>query len=552
MYSTVPEYLPVGSDVAGQLVCSALRGKDSKFYVYYDADIDGVYSGLEVEWYLGQLGAVGGFYRWGINENRQHGFKLDDTALAALKGYTLIAVDFTVEPAEFDRILAAGVNLVVLDHHEIHETDYGVPAGSAVHMIYTHPDGSQSVGVILNNQYDFEPEAFRFLSGAGVVFYFLRYLAGLTGVAVPANYPALVGITLLSDVRFLECAEARFFLHQLFTSQDSYIKFLQWFLTDTSKRDSKFSPFGVPTINSAFINFSFSPTFNAMLRANHGRDVVDILRCRPMALKKYSVQGYLQSFRDVQKQIIKSATEFMESEVAQSAHLSLVLPHLKVWVFPSTFVPVDGFNLTNYIGLICSRLKDEGVSGVVLVVDPSTGMVLRGSARCARDEVDYLTLFNQYGIPAAGHAAAFGILPCQLGALDFGALDRAIEELENTSGVVTSRSVLPVSNLSLFGNSPLAKQITAYNEYSREVTHIFLKYTGDMDSVREERSSERFAKFYVDGVAVTSFDPALNPGNAFIQVSFENKDYVRYILRPAFDFTQEATLNIAGKLASLS
>ena len=95
-------------------------------------------------------------------------------------------------------------------------------------------------------------------------------------------------------------------------------------------------------------------------------------------------------------------------------------------------------------------------------------------------------------------------------------------------------------------------QITAYNEYSREVTHIFLRYTGDLDSVREERSSDRFAKFYVDGVAVTSFDSGLNPGNAFIQVSFENRDYVRYILRPAFDYTQDATLNIAGKLASLA
>ena len=107
---TLPEYSPKGMDAGYWILKRELdKGKDAKILVYYDPDIDGLFAGLLVEQYLEKLGVRGPNYKYFLNSDRQHGFKLTDNLLAQLKGYTIVAVDFSITKEEFDRILKAGI-----------------------------------------------------------------------------------------------------------------------------------------------------------------------------------------------------------------------------------------------------------------------------------------------------------------------------------------------------------------------------------------------------------------------------------------------------------
>ena len=123
-------------------------------------------------------------YSYFINSDRHHGFTIQPSALS---GYFVIAVDFDIPQETMQKLVDNDVAVLCLDHHKVQD--------EFIHCISYRCDAE---GIVINNQYPFEPEEDKYLSGAGVVY-----------EAFKTCYPefeskereAIIGITLLSDAR---------------------------------------------------------------------------------------------------------------------------------------------------------------------------------------------------------------------------------------------------------------------------------------------------------------------------------------------------------------
>ena len=554
----LPQFEPNGSEKAFDMLMNELKkGKDAKILVYFDPDIDGIMSGLIVEEYLIQLGYRNNNYRYYLNENRAHGFKIPNEKLKLLEGYTIIAVDFSVEKEDFDRILKAGINLIVIDHHEIDVHNY---TKLDREYVYSKCSSKNTYGIILNNQYPAEPENFRFLSGAGMVYYFLKYVESKTNVPLSVDAAGMVGISLLSDIRAIESWEARRFLKYTFALDSDRMKFFQWVVTSENSSSQRFSAFGVPCLNRDFIDFTFSPRVNAMLRANMGYEVIDLLRGKTSIVNEMKASDRILTYINIQKKIISAIMEEVDNAENTPGSRTRNLDNMMVCCLNTDFEPVPNYDITNYIGVACSKIKDEDKTGVILVVDKETNMIVRGSLRGGKDGVDYLEIFKRNGVPSAGHKNAFGILKCDVTKIDFDKIDKEIGEAEKEyfKTQKNTRSVLEVSRLDFFTKSGIAKQICKYNELSRDNYRIYVKVKGDfadkdMHRVKPDKVSDKFIRYYIDGVCVSCFDPSLDITDSLIVVGTDNNKYIKCTLRQGFEYDAEVDNEIiAKKLNSLS
>lgn len=552
----IPNYLPDGVVQAKAILDAELqKGKDCKFLVYYDPDIDGLMAGLLVEEYLNKMGFGSQYqnYKYYLNNNRAHGFVLTDSQLEQLKGYTIIAVDFSISKKDMDRILRAGINIINIDHHEININEYTSSVNTAIKLRC-----GNNFGVIINNQYDFEPDNFKFLSGAGMVYYFLKYVSDFYNVPVDTDYPAMVGITLLSDIRELERPEARSFLKYTYSLNSEYMKYLQWLTTKESFASQRFSPFGVPCMSRDYIDFTFSPIINSLLRADKGDDALNLLRGHDATIAKMKDKDSLFSYRDIQKRVISAIMKELKEAENRPGSLTREYSKLKVCCLTNDFVVegLENFNITNYIGVACSKIKDEDKTGVIVVIDKDTNQIIRGSLRGGKEGIDYLEIFQNNNVPSAGHHNAFGILACDVTKIDFEQINRDIERVERECKSENTRTVLEVQNLEFFSRSPSMKQICRYNSLSRDNFRIYLKYTGnteDKNSVHQDIISDKYCRYIIDGVTVDCYDPTIDLKEALIQPGFVNNNYIHCTLREGFDYNLKADLKkFSEKLASLN
>ena len=134
-----------------ELTADILSRTKGTVLVYYDPDVDGVYSGKFVCSVLDMYKIP---YERYINPNRQHGFFYPD--IDKLQGRTVIAVDFSIDDDKLKLLQANNTKLINIDHHSIGDKFVSYPS----------PDGAHTDGVVINNQYPFEPESKRYLSGA--------------------------------------------------------------------------------------------------------------------------------------------------------------------------------------------------------------------------------------------------------------------------------------------------------------------------------------------------------------------------------------------------
>ena len=557
----IPEYMPKGIAHAYWVLENEMKkGKDAKFCVYYDPDIDGLFSGLLAEEYLERLGFKNIHYKYHLNQDRAHGFKMSNEELQKLEGYTIIAVDFSVEKEDFDRILRAGVNLIVIDHHEIDISKY---TKTDVEYVFSQYKKKGTYGIILNNQYLSEPEEFRFLSGAGMVYYFLKYVEKKTQVPVQVDAPALVGITLLSDVRVIESSEARSFLKCTYTSNSERMKYLHWIVTSEDASAQRFTPFGVPNMNRDFIDYTFSPVINSALRDNKGEEVLNLLRRDPKTIEFMRSKDYLLNLRKKQKTIINDILKaYKESENTPGTY-SNKYSKITVCCLNSDFKPAsiaEDCTITNYIGVACMKIKDDDKTGVILVIDRESYKVIRGSVRGGLDGVNYLEIFQRNGVPSAGHHNAFGILECDIRNINFEKIDKEIAEKEEEflRTKKNTRSVLELNNLEFLVNNQMGRKVCEYNEYSRDNHRIYVKINADYRElednprIRPEKVSDKYIKYHIDNVCVHCYDPSLDIKDSLILLGLENSKFIKCTLRQGFEYDAAADREeIARKIHSL-
>lgn len=467
----------------------------SKCVVYFDPDIDGLIAGYLACRFLDKLKKP---YTYILNENRAHGFKTDPKKLT---GYTVVAVDFAISPSEVDEIMNAGATLISLDHHTI---------GDAI---------ERDRAIVINNQYSFEPEEKRFLSGAGVVY---EAFCEIDSSFASEENKALVGISLLSDIRVIENDLARDYLKCTYTSRAPMIEYL----VNCTKNARDFQ-FGNIRMDRNFIDYTFSPKINSLFRTNQGDLAVQMITGRPL-----------------------SSQVLIHSKEYQDKMLNYIMDNLVGYEFSNLvckgvenppFELENGALLSNFIGLACSRVKAQGKTVHSSVIDgkiveqSSQGktaflyvgdgtIVERGSVRGKLDNVDYLSLFRDFGFNADGHKNAFGVMQTDLLKIDLELLNCVITKVEQMAKGKSVNRVFDVVNLSTFKD---AKSLAISNIYSRSCNMQYIRYVG-RNAVLDKQG--KLFLWHIDNIPVKCFSEEITPQNGVI-VPLYDRGYLVFYLR---------------------
>lgn len=446
------------------------RFKDTEVLVHFDPDVDGLIAGYFACKALHMKGIK---FNWYINSNREHGFFLP---IEKVKGMNIICVDFLMTKDEIKRLVDAGCNVLSIDHHD--NTSNGDNF-----IEYSYKDKK---GIIINNQYIFEDESGRYQSGAGVVF---ESLVTYLGEAFNTRENrALVGLTLLTDIRNIENINARLYLQDLYTHP--YKGYIGYLLNNTLG-DVDYT-FGVPRLDRNYVDFSFSPIINSCLRFNAQDEVVEFILGSGVLNKKY---------HNIQKELTSKLIE--HSRVIQFSNLNIVI------IDAAKF---KGFEyedcLSSFVGLLASKYLDGKRSVIAYLVDGKK--VGRASFRGRVNGLDYLSRLVKY-VDGVGHGPAFGIRNLKPSKDLFNSINTECKLLEESTDF--SVDYIKSNNLSMIANSK-AYDIGVDNIYCLSQNRKYILYTGN--NIKEKRSGAKYKEYSIDGVSVLSFDNNLDPRKDFI------------------------------------
>ena len=428
--------------------------------VYFDPDVDGCIAGLLVCKLFGMLGIK---FDWYINSNRSHDWSLP---VEKVRGRDIFAVDFIITADKIKELVDGGCNIVSMDHH----------TNGSYFIESKGKNGNH--GLVINNQYPFEEEDSRYLSGAGVVF---ESIVAMYSEFDTALNRALVGITLLSDVRDIENELAHYYLSELYTYKyEGYIKYL----IDSVMGEIDYG-FGLPKMDRDYVDYKFSPAINACLRFNREDEVVNFFLGR----------GELDlGYREVQKELTRSIVE-------KSKKISL--PNLNITYFYEKDFMQYSDVLSNFVGLVASKGLDGERSSICYMISTGEGgklFVKRASFRGHINGLDYQgALFELF--QCLGHKSAFGIKGIVPSKETFKRANKLCSLVEEDSGYI--RKVINVVNMSMFVNRN-AYEIAEDNLYALSQNKTYIKYVGT--DIQNKRSGANYKEYSVNGIPVKCFD----------------------------------------------
>lgn len=452
--------------------------------VYFDPDVDGCIAGSLVCRYLAKRGIA---YQWYINSNRSHDWSL---GIDKVRGKDIIAVDFIIREDKVKELVDAGCNLVSMDHHHNQEE-----------FINIYGD-KNNIGLVINNQYPFEEDTSRYLSGAGVVF---ETLIELDPSFDTDENRSLVGITLLSDVRDIENPYAEYYLSTLYGYKyKGYIKYL----IDGTMGDKDFG-FGLPRMDRNYVDYKFSPAINSMLRFNRQDEVVNF----------FLGKGNLDlECREAQKRLVKELVKVIKL---------VKFRHLKVCYFQEQGFEEYSEVLSSFVGLTASRYLEDGKSVICyMIAYDSDGKpyVKRASFRGNVNGLDYRNALSEQ-FQCLGHASAFGIKGIKPGKELFKQCDNICGIVDKESG--WHRKVLEISNMSFFVGKK-AKSIAEDNMYKLVQNQTYIKYIGG--DIKQKRGTPSYQEYLVNGIPVKCFDKDINFSNGLI-VPILDRGLLSFILQ---------------------
>lgn len=468
------------------------QNKNKPILVYFDPDVDGLFAGLFICKWLQDTGLKFSYY---VNPKRKHGFTLP---LASIQGYLIIAVDFAITREEMQTLVDNDVDIVSIDHHDVESNLIEVRSETAR-------------GIVLNNQYPFEPEEDKYLSGAGVVYEVLcRWFPQFECI----ENRALVGVTLLSDARVIEGDKARKYLKSAFNLNIEDGTYLEYLVKNTIEYDFGF---GCPRMDRNYIDFTFSPRLNSLFRFGKEAEVLNFI---------LGIDSNLPNLRKQQSKVVEEMKKIMYK--VDYSDLTVCCVVEEEFIIPDV-------DITSFIGLLCSNVKGTGKSTLAFVLDK--GVVTRASFRGQFDDIDYKGALRSIGIDAQGHDNAFGIQDFKYTDDTWIKINTVISKIDK--GHKSTIKIKEVSNLQFFLTQHGYKT-AENNNYCRDLYKTYIKYTGKSVTVsrykkatlKEDGSVDKkaYIEYIIDGNRVKSFDENLTPQNGFILLTLE-KGYVQLYLR---------------------
>lgn len=467
--------------------------------VYGDPDIDGLVSMRELlNFLIKELEDDSIPYY--CNTNRSHGFTLP---LEKVKGYYIFGVDFAVDRTKMEEIVNSGVTLIQVDHHECEEL-----------FVESKNEELGSFGLMVNNQYPFENQDWLFQSGMGVLYHVIgQYYLETTGsdfYLKDVTTRALVGLTLLSDVRNIEMPYAHPFLTDLYEHPvEGYIGYL---VESVLGRDYVF---GTPRLDRNFVDFTFSPKVNALFRFNLENQAINF------------ILGYGYPEEDYQA-LQRAFVERLEESIEVFEY-----PNVKIIEIPSFGLTMEEKSyVSNFVGLLASRYTSS--SNVVIAYYSDNGVVGRASFRGSIQTVDFRRELIKVGVDGRGHASAYGIIGFEK---DFELFDRISEVCtELFEGITDSVTFVDVPHLGIWMRNPRrGYRISRNNCYLLGHHRTYLRYTGSPDAIHKKRGNDKYAVYEVNGIEVRTFDVALTFEDGLILPMLEKGRPVLQLARKISD-----------------
>jgi single-stranded DNA-specific DHH superfamily exonuclease len=527
---------------------------------YYDPDIDGAVAGT-MAYRAIQLALPRNKPICYINENRAHGFKMNyapDTKQINVYNKNFICVDFGITAEEMQKLTAQGNTVLAFDHHECQDElilyDNGVKLD--YNAIKNDKQAIKSlckkgVGILINNQYPFEPKTSRYLSGAGVTYEaFLQYFRKFRPKLVPGwetkEQRGLVGWSLLSDVRDIENESARGYLQELYTYEKDCGEYygtdiLTGLLNILEAIRTEYDIYNNgPVLDRTAMDFKLSPLFNSHFRFNKGYDIIEYLKTTDIHCLDLNMHA-------AQKALTSKIETYLATEVEDGVsyfdfdNLLIFAVDADSGYFDSKETDV----LSSFVGLVCNKRRvTKSIIGAVI----TNGEVKRASFRGHYTGVEYRKALNDaHLLVGAGHGAAFGILEISLDNYEdlqkmdaiCGKLDKEFEQsshnslgtiidVENFMSLKEGRGkfkALPQDG----GNSSIIYRYAWENMFHLDESRIRLRYTGRPGNVEGTWNySGTLCNYSVNGVRVKCFMYPLAPA-----VSEAKKDvYKRGLICP--------------------
>ena len=323
--------------------------------VLIDVDVDGLSSGKIIIDYIMQLGVS---CKYKVNEGKVHGLNDDVIDWVKLEGIEyLIVVDAGTNDKDYFEILKGlGVNLLILDHHEVDED-------------YLKSTNTSEV-VIVNSSYDSSPN--KYLSGAGVTYRFLNYVNKGLNLKNTDDYKIWVGLSVLSDSCNILDLENRGYVDYLYKN---YTKNL--FL-------STFENYG--SLEGMF-NYEVIPLLNASFRMSSGDLAVKV------------------AFSNNIKQVEKLKEKLKEVYENQKSLVNESLKDIKIINGKSISIGRVDEKYKNLTGLIANKLVNTYCKACIILREDEERYV--GSFR-GYGNFD-TNILKELGVLSKGHLKASGV-----------------------------------------------------------------------------------------------------------------------------------------------
>lgn len=352
-----PQYLGNVDKAANIFNLGIDEGK--KFLIYADVDVDGCSAAAQVYHYLTACSAEAECY---INEKKEHGVT-DKFFDCGIDYDILIVVDSINDTMDkYNKILAAGKQLIILDHH--------IPSEE----VRAEADKINLISSAVNYP---NPH----LSGSGVVWKFLNYIDYLNHTSYAEELIDLAATGIVADVCSVgpDSMENREICHYGFRN-----------LKNIGVR----AAVGQAELTSELIAFSVAPLVNAANRMNENKLALDL---------------FLVNNTSDAKKIVKELTKLKDKQKKMIAEL---LPKIEEQVSTQTtercyyFIIDDSYGTLG--GLLATKLSDEYKRPCIVVHEGSDNYA--GSMRAVGVD-NFSKVVNDSGLgECMGHENSAGIV----------------------------------------------------------------------------------------------------------------------------------------------
>lgn len=345
-------------DLGLEMLNFHLQQDNPHIHVFYDVDSDGVFSGAYVYlWLKRNFPHV--VLTFDCNEGKKHGLNKEFVSRIPKDTNLIIAPDSSSSDLEWHKVLdEMGIDLLILDHHEI------------------DVDISNTPACVINNQDDTYPN--KTLSAPGVVYKFLdefeyRYFEGLGLEPNAHEYMDLVSTGMVADLVDVRDYETRFLILEGLKEYGKSSLLLQTILEETAKRKE------VTEVTIDTIGWDVAPIINAIFRQGSLEDRYDLFKAlvnfeetrvyQPLKKTKDNpnktpIEESLQtniirrakSIKGVQDREVKKELALVKSEIESNE-----LQNNSVILFDATDKIASGHS-----GLVANKLVQEYMKPVLL------------------------------------------------------------------------------------------------------------------------------------------------------------------------------------------